>query len=57
MEKTLSFALKSLLDQVKSAHPAGAGEQEQTYSDRVTIADVRYAAEEAKDSLRHRLRS
>ncbi|KAG0163011.1 hypothetical protein DFQ30_000887 [Apophysomyces sp. BC1015] len=37
MEKTLSFALKSLVDQVKSAHPAGAGEQEQTYSDRAPL--------------------
>lgn len=57
MEKSLSFALKSLVEQVGSAKPAGGDEHARSNSDRVRIADIRNAAEDAKDNLRHSLRS
>lgn len=55
MESKLTFALKSLVEQVKSAQPAARDEA--SHADRVTIADVRRAAEDAKDSLRHSYRA
>lgn len=57
MEKSLSFALKYLVEQVGSAKPAGGDEHARSNSDRVRIADIRNAAEDAKDTLRHSLRS
>lgn len=53
MDNTMLHALKSLVDQVNST-PASLGlGSDKDHADRVRIAEVRGAAEEAKDNLRH----
>jgi len=55
MENTLSFALKSLMEQVRDFKPNDTNDR--APADVVSIGQVREAAEEAKDSLRHNFRS
>lgn len=54
MENTLSFALKSLMQQVADFKPNEV--QSGANADAITISQVRDAAEEAKDALRHNFR-
>lgn len=52
MDNTMLHALKSLVEQVKAA-PAAGQEVAHDNANRVRIAEVRSAAEDAKDNLRH----
>lgn len=52
MDNTMLHALKSLMEQIKAA-PTTGQEIAHDNADRVRIADVRSAAEDAKDNLRH----
>ena len=57
MQNTMTTTLKALVSQVSNASRQAIASTAPAGQDMVRIADVRRAAEDAKDTLRHRFSS
>jgi len=57
MKNTMTNTLKALVAQVNNATFTASSNSVPTFQDTVRIADIRDAAQDAKDTLRHRFSS